>query len=196
VPPPDTELVDPAIQVDLIGLTAEQLVVTITGELPATPANIARVPGAGMTRYENAGADGVPLPVQDLSSEIDGNALKVTVTAVSDENSIFAITLPELTAVPGDCNQDGELRLSDAVCLLGALFRKRAAFPCGDGSRNESANVTLLDWQPNGSIGIADAVGLIHFLVLGGAPHPLAVESAETTACVPIPGCTPGPSCP
>ena len=92
--------------------------------------------------------------------------------------------------VPGDCNGDGKLDISDAVCTLGALFLGHpAAFPCGDGMPDDPANLGLLDWQADTQIDIADAIGLLQFLFSGGPAHPLAVPGLETTGCVPMPGC-------
>ena len=53
--------------------------------------------------------------------------------------------------VPGDCNQDGGLDLADAMCLFGALFLGSGSTPCtGRGS------VTLLDWQGDSQVNLAD----------------------------------------
>jgi CSLREA domain-containing protein len=98
--------------------------------------------------------------------------------------------------VPGDCNQDGRLDISDASCVLGFLFLGvPSRLPCGDGSSADPANVALIDWQPDGRPDLSDAVALLAFLFSGGAPHPAAVSGSETRGCVEIPGCPDNASC-
>jgi len=99
--------------------------------------------------------------------------------------------------VPGDCNQDATLDVSDAVCALGVLFTGiPPVFPCGDGTSAHPGNMALLDWQPDGSVDLSDAVAILQFLFLSGAAHPLAVPGSETTACVVIADCDANPDCP
>ena len=99
--------------------------------------------------------------------------------------------------VPGDCNQDGVLDLSDAVCALGVLFTGRPSqFPCGDGTPQDPGNLALIDWQPDGSLDLSDPIGILQFLFTAGEAHPLAVPGAETTGCVSIEGCEGATSCP
>ena len=99
--------------------------------------------------------------------------------------------------VPGDCNQDGVLDISDASCALGVLFTGApfAFFPCGDGSSSDPGNIALMDWQPDGSVDLSDVVGMLQFLFIGNSAHPLAVVGSEVSACVPIMGCRANPNC-
>ncbi len=98
--------------------------------------------------------------------------------------------------LPGDCNQDGGIDLSDAVCTFGVLFLGRPPrFPCGEGSPRDAGNVALIDWQPDGGIDLSDGVGLLQFLFRGGPPHPLALAGSETKACVRMHGCTDASAC-
>jgi hypothetical protein len=91
--------------------------------------------------------------------------------------------------LPGDCNEDGGLDLSDAVCLLGNLFLGApTTLPCDEG--NSSANTTLLDSNGDGGVDLSDVVFVLTFLFLGGPPPILGLE------CTPIPGCPPNPNCP
>ena len=84
----------------------------------------------------------------------------------------------------------GALDLSDAAAALGFLFLGNPEqLPCGDGSDKDSANLKLIDWQPDGTMDISDAVAMLSFLFIGGPPHPLAVPEAELTGCVRIAGC-------
>ena len=93
---------------------------------------------------------------------------------------------------PGDCNQDGNLDLSDAVCLLNYLFLGigGTGLPCGDGSNAHPANVELLSVNDDASIDLSDPVALLNFLFLGGPAHPLGVD------CVAIGDCPTNPLCP
>lgn len=100
-------------------------------------------------------------------------------------------------SLPGDCNEDGELDLSDALCALGVLFTgSPPRFPCGAGAPTDPGNIALLDWQPDGSVDLSDILGLLQFLFFSAEAHPLAVPGAETTECVVIPGCAANLNCP
>jgi hypothetical protein len=86
--------------------------------------------------------------------------------------------------VPGDCTQDGNLGVEDAICLLGFLFTGAPErLPCGDGSTAEAANVALEDWNGSGRIDIADAVALLFWLYHGGPPHVLGEERQPIAGC-------------
>ncbi len=66
--------------------------------------------------------------------------------------------------LPGDCNEDGQVDISDAICILGALFLgDPPAMPCGDGRLALAGNLALLDWQPDGLVNLSDAVSLLVF---------------------------------
>lgn len=108
----------------------------------------------------------------------------------------FEPILPPSQQVPGDCNQDGTLDISDAICVFGFLFLGTPeVLPCGDGSSGDPANVTLMDWQPDGAVDISDGVGLLQFLFSGGSPHPSAVPGMEREGCLPIAGCPDNDEC-
>jgi hypothetical protein len=92
--------------------------------------------------------------------------------------------------LPGDCNQDRTLDVSDAICLFGFLFLGApVALPCGDGTVADPGNVRLADWQGDRAIDLSDGIGLLQFLFAGGAPHALASPEAPATGCVPMEGC-------
>ena len=75
--------------------------------------------------------------------------------------------------VPGDCSQDSKVDLTDGICVFTFLFQGTPArLPCGDGSREDAANVSLLDWDGDGGIDISDGVGLLGWLFSRGSPHP------------------------
>jgi len=82
--------------------------------------------------------------------------------------------------VPGDCNEDGVLDLSDAVCLLGHVFLGTpSVLPC-----TPAAGAILVDWNDDGFVDLSDAVYGLTYLFNGGPPHELG------ELCTPIDGCS------
>ncbi len=85
---------------------------------------------------------------------------------------------------PGDCNQDSQLDLSDAVCTLGHLFQGAPAkLPCGDGSADDPGNRALLDSNADGDLDLSDAIFALLFLFHGGEPPALGIECVEISGC-------------
>ena len=86
--------------------------------------------------------------------------------------------------IPGDCNQDADLDISDAICLLGYLFvGNPEVLPCGDGGVTDPANRGLLDINSDDAVDLSDAVQILGFLFSGGAPP------TQGTECINIDGC-------
>ena len=89
--------------------------------------------------------------------------------------------------LPGDCNQDGFVGVSDSICLLNVLFGgggfSAVELPCSDHAASDPANRALLSWDNEPSLGLSDAIGLLNWRFFGGPPHPLG------TACQRIDGC-------
>ena len=86
--------------------------------------------------------------------------------------------------IPGDCDQNGSLNITDAICVLGHLFLGQpTSLPCGDGSVDHLANRTMVDWQSDGRVDLTDGVAILLALFSGGPPHELGRE------CVPILDC-------
>ncbi len=89
------------------------------------------------------------------------------------------VTFCELSGFPvppsgfrrGDCNDDGAVNITDAVCVLNWLFGGPAAVGC----------VAALNTNGDSGVNITDAVSLLNFLFAGG-PAPAA----------PFPDCGPG----
>ncbi len=98
--------------------------------------------------------------------------------------------------IPGDCNQDAFMDLSDAICFLWVLFLGTPnRFPCGDGQPGDDGNQALLDWQPDGELDLSDVVAQLQFLFAGGPAHTLADPVRGIEACVLITGCPANPGC-
>ncbi len=90
--------------------------------------------------------------------------------------------------LPGDCNQDGMLNISDGICLLGHLFLgDPISLPCGEQTQ-AAGNLALLDGDGGGVIDLSDAVGIFSFLFLG-ADAPAYCVDESCAGCVTIPGC-------
>jgi len=85
---------------------------------------------------------------------------------------------------PGDCNQDGHIDISDPICLLSFLFLGQPSqLPCGDGSKEDLANIDLLDSNGDGELDLSDAVGIILFLFVGGPPPEQGLECKRIEGC-------------
>lgn len=86
---------------------------------------------------------------------------------------------------PGDCNQDGTLDISDAICILGFLFQgKPVSLPCGDGTASDPGNLSLVDLNGDSGLDVSDGVYCLAYLFSGGKPPVLG------TACSPVAGCS------
>lgn len=85
----------------------------------------------------------------------------------------------------GDCNGDGEVDISDAMCLLSMLFLggNPSGLPCGNGSITDPANLALMSWHGGADLDISDVTALLNWKFLGGPPHVVGSE------CRPIEGC-------
>ena len=87
----------------------------------------------------------------------------------------------------GDCNQDGQLDISDAIWLLGFLFLGRpGSLPCGDGAGDDPGNLVLMDANGDAQNDMSDAVQTLGVLFCAAppcTPHP------QGTECTLIQGC-------
>ncbi len=120
-----------------------------------------------------------------VARDFAGNRERVPLTADA------ADILPDATTtvlgnrqLPGDCNQDTRLDISDAVCLFGFLFLGTPQqLPCGDRTAADPANETLLNHNSDARIDISDGIGILSFLFSTGPPP------AAGRDCLPISGC-------
>lgn len=80
---------------------------------------------------------------------------------------------------PGDCNSDGNLDLSDGVCLLSHLFMGRPSeLPCEGAGRTR-----MSDFNGDTNVDLSDGVGVLIYLFQGGSPH------SEGVVCKLVQGC-------
>ena len=113
----------------------------------------------------------------------------VTCTATDATGNVATCSFDVLVTcsslvLPGDCNSDGDVDISDALCLLGILFLGSGQeLPCGDGRVRDPANQALMSWGSAPDIDLSDAVALLNWKFLGGPAHVLG------TGCTPIDGC-------
>ena len=81
-------------------------------------------------------------------------------------NHLVATFVTGGALVPGDCNLDGGLDISDAICYLSFLFTGTVEnLPCGEDGDPEpdGADVTLLDFNSDGGVDISDAISVLGF---------------------------------
>ncbi len=89
--------------------------------------------------------------------------------------------------VPGDCNQDGIVDISDVLCVIGHLFVGNPSdLPCGDGSTTHTSNVRLLDFNGDQVIDLSDGIAEIMYLFLGEAEHVLGTDCIYIDQCLPV----------
>ncbi len=91
---------------------------------------------------------------------------------------------------PGDCNQDGKLDLSDALCVLGHLFLGTVAvLPCGTtAALAGEGDLKLLDCNTDRRLDLSDALCVLGSLFLG-SPPPAACAGDVNCPCILIPDC-------
>jgi len=88
---------------------------------------------------------------------------------------------PDPVQSPSDCNQDGSMDISDAVCLLVRLFQG-GNLPC-EASLLEPGNRKLLDANGDARVDLSDAVWVLGFLFRGSDPPVLGTECQEIVGC-------------
>ena len=93
--------------------------------------------------------------------------------------------------LPGDCNGDGTVDISDPVCLFGFCFLGTpSSLPCGDGTKFHPSNIALMDCNGDNRLDcVTDGIWLLRFL-FGGGPPP-----AGGTGCVYIEKCPQNQAC-
>jgi len=139
---------------------------------------------------ESLSIPGEPVPVESGSVFPTGEWMVTCFATDSSANRsescafIVNVILTTGTQLPGNCNQDAGVDLSDAVCLLGHLFRATPErLPCGDGTVDDLGNRLLLDCNGDNGIDLSDGVWLLGYLFRGSDPPVLG------TACRSIAGC-------
>lgn len=110
------------------------------------------------------------------------------VAIAAGSGSTFSLALRrnahDAVQLPGDCNQDGGLDLSDGICLLGHLFLgDPAQLPCEGGSPASPGNRRLLNVNGDADVDLSDAITIFTYLYLG-TPAP-----ALDAGCGPAEGC-------
>ena len=146
------------------------------------------------TAGDNCGEQGLEVVCVPPSGSVFPPGLTtVTCTATDASGNAAACTLDVVVqcaggglVMPGDCNSDGSVDISDGVCLIAVLFLNNGGslmLPCGDRAATHPANVALMDWNSDQSLDLSDVIALLNWKFLGGFPHILGV------ACTVIPDC-------
>ena len=158
----------------LTGEESYRLTITPHGGTPATFQGMLRRPGTGeITRIQflmwgNGSGDG-RMGATGAREFFFNNLV------------IERVTVEGPLQRPSDCNQDGGVDISDAICLLSRLFQG-GALPC-EPDLSSPGNVGLLDGNGDSRVDLSDAVRLLDFLFRGSSPPVLGLF------CVPIAGC-------
>lgn len=161
----------------IAALTVEVTIPSDENQVPVTLEFEAGFQAGGQPAVNVVAFDRVPFS----SAE---NHLIVSQIPTLGSCTVMVRAIPPALQLPGDCNQDGTLDISDGVCLLNFLFLGTVkALPCGDTSGGDPANVALLDSNGDGEIGLSDAVRVFGYLFQGSPPPALGVS------CLPIAGC-------
>ena len=123
----------------------------------------------------------------DSNQGLDGGGFEAFL-ALSEVQFFFFTQLgSDSMQIPGDCNQDGGLDLSDVIHLLSFLFQGiPESLPCS----TVAANLALMDCNRDGGIDISDAIYKLAHLFQGGPP-PL-----QGANCIVIPDCPANQGCP
>jgi hypothetical protein len=172
-------------------------------------------PGPGWTMFNGPGEDGrvtlaeAPgrIPAED-AGEYDGETVTLGFQAnhvlfMIDSNQglddggfeafvalsevqFFTQLTSDSIQIPGDCNQDGALDLSDVIHVLGFLFQgDPASLPCS----TALANLALMDCNGDGGIDISDAIYKLAYLFQGGPPPPRGTNCIVILDCPTNQGC-------
>ncbi len=132
----------------------------------------------GSVKGTFASVDAPELP-DDLGWRVVYNADDVhlmVVDSVDTERGLVRI---------GDCNQDGDLDVSDPICTLLHLFGGGGKeLPCGDGTASDNSNVLLLDVNDDDALDLSDAIYVLGYLFADGP------EPAGGVNCIRVEGCT------
>ncbi len=104
------------------------------------------------------------------------------------------VCIPSGAQIPGDCNKDGKVDISDPVCLLGFLFLGNPrVLPCDapEDTPPSRASIQLMDCNGNGGVDLSDAVWSLQFQFAGGPPPVLGTECRDIVGCPIGPACSP-----
>jgi hypothetical protein len=147
---------------------------------------VAEIDGDGEPLWEATfGGDGDDA-AYSICATRDGGCVVAGYTRSSGAggSDVYLLKLGSSGMIPGDCNRDGAVDISDGICLLGYHFLSIPdKLPCGGRTLGDPANASLLDFNGDGGVDLSDPISLFSFLFLGGPPHALGTD------CTPIPGC-------
>ncbi len=171
---------------DLAGSSGFRFAFKLTGEddyqLTISPKGGAPLTFTGQLAHPGAGA------VKSIQFVMYGNGSGDGHTRATGEREFYFNRLriesgaPSTIQKPGDCNQDGRLDISDAICLLFILFGGGTSIPCG-GDLSGAGTVSVLDINGDTRIDISDTISVLGYLFQGTAPPVLG------QACQSIAGC-------
>jgi hypothetical protein len=145
----------------------------------------------GLSANDNCGDEAVVVCEPAPGSTFPPGSTLVTCTATDAVGNTatcsfdLVVQCTNNLVLPGDCNSDGDVDISDAICILSILFSNSGglSLPCGDSTVRDAANIALMSWNGQSDLDLTDAISLLNWNFLGGVPHVLG------TACTPIASC-------
>lgn len=154
------------IRVDAMTMGRKRRVVSLDGLPPGEPVigTVDLAEGESTTIDLAASASGhEPFVFFDiiLSVDDDGDGILEAVNSAVVRSTPISAP-PEPTFRRGDCNQDGQVNIGDAIYALSYLFSGGAAPPCADGC----------DSNDDGQINIGDPIYELAYLFSAGPPPP------------------------
>lgn len=115
-----------------------------------------------------------------LILEVDDARLENNRTLVDDVAPLTVLPPRAPSSwVTFDCDADGEMSISDAVCLLNVLFQSPEELPCSD----------AMDFNGDEALDVTDVVGALGHLFLRQAPAQRGVGCQVYSACSASQGC-------
>jgi hypothetical protein len=129
-------------------------------------------------------------PITRLQIVLYGNGSGDGEDAATGERELYFNNLkiegggaPTAMQLPTDCNQDGDVDLSDPICVLMQLFLGAPTPPPCEGTLSAPGNVKLLDANGDTRLDLSDPIYVLQYLFVGGDPPALGIQ------CQSIPGC-------
>ena len=145
--------------------------ITVEVTLPAGPA-----PATLTLRFED-GFKGSGLPLKNVAT-FEGVNYRPALGSCAVELNASTSNL----ILPGDCNADAKIDISDGICLLGYLFTGQTPdLPCDDAGAPTPGSLALMNFNGDaGGLDVTDAIAIFGYLFLGDPATFPCLESADT----------------
>jgi len=144
-----------------------------------------------------------------IAVEADGSLVVVDfvlgavfrVDPVTGDRTVIDCPSPSSQLLPGDCNQDGAVDLSDGIAFLNWFFlgAELSSATAGsdlcivDATGATAVGLQIMDWTGEGALDLSDGVGLLTWFFSGGAEHDLGQACIVTQSPECISSCVDSP---